>query len=177
MVRGRHRALPALHADAVVRDRLDVTQAAWTRSRWTYLLDRNELDHERFEARPDHVGSVLQSARLGFWSWSRTSAAAVMAPILQGSRVMRSRAFPVRLRRALARSALGTARALWFELPETYAQLLSGALSERAAKVIVSETWHLDAETRGQVDKAPRRSWHHRDGIQGCHRVCPEGGV
>ena len=78
MVRGRHRALPALHADAVVRGRLDVSQAAWTRSRWTYLLDRNELDHERFEARPDHVGSVLQSARLGFWSWSRTSAAVVM---------------------------------------------------------------------------------------------------
>jgi hypothetical protein len=61
MVRGRHRALPALHADAVVRGRLDASQAAWTRSRWTYLLDRNELDHERFEARPDHVGSVLQS--------------------------------------------------------------------------------------------------------------------
>ena len=35
----------------------------------------------------------------------------VMAPILPGSRVMRSRAFPVRLRRALARSARGRARA------------------------------------------------------------------
>jgi hypothetical protein len=65
MVRGRHRALPALHADAVVRGRLDVSQAAWTRSRWTYLLDRNELDHKRFEARPDHVGSVLQSGVFG----------------------------------------------------------------------------------------------------------------
>ena len=65
MVRGRHQALPALHADALVQDRLDVSQAAWTRSRWTYLRDRNELDHKRFEARPDHVGSVLQSGVFG----------------------------------------------------------------------------------------------------------------
>jgi hypothetical protein len=33
MVRGRHRALPALHADAVVRSRLGVSQAAWSRAR------------------------------------------------------------------------------------------------------------------------------------------------
>ena len=91
MVRGRHRALPALHADAVVRGRLDVSQAAWTRT--TSALS-------------------FSPARLGFWSWSRTSAAVVMAPILQGSRVMRSRAFPVRLRRALARSARGRAPAV-----------------------------------------------------------------
>lgn len=64
-------------------------------------------------SRLDRTTSALSfsPARLGFWSWSRTSAAVVMAPILQGSRVMRWRAFPVRLRRALARSARGRARA------------------------------------------------------------------
>jgi Domain of unknown function (DUF222) len=48
---------------------------------------------------------------------------------------------------------LNTARALWFELPETYSHLTAGELSERVAEVIVSETRHLDAETRGQVDR------------------------
>ena len=48
---------------------------------------------------------------------------------------------------------LNTGRALWFELPDTYAQLSSGELSERVAETIVSETRHLDAEKRGEVDQ------------------------
>ena len=47
---------------------------------------------------------------------------------------------------------LNTARALWFELPDTYAQLTAGMLSERVAETVVTETRHLDAEVRRQVD-------------------------
>ncbi|HJY43886.1 MAG TPA: DUF222 domain-containing protein, partial [Propionibacteriaceae bacterium] len=56
---------------------------------------------------------------------------------------------------------LNTARALWFELPDTYAQLAAGELSARLAETIVSETRHLDPETRGQVDTqlAAARIW------------------
>ena len=47
---------------------------------------------------------------------------------------------------------LNTARALWFELPDTYAQLATGRLSERVAETVATETQHLDPETRRQVD-------------------------
>jgi hypothetical protein len=45
------------------------------------------------------------------------------------------------------------ARALWFELPDTCSQLSAGELSERVAEVVVSETRHLDPDTRRQVDR------------------------
>jgi Domain of unknown function (DUF222)/HNH endonuclease len=48
---------------------------------------------------------------------------------------------------------LNTARALWCELPHTYSQLIAGDLHERIAETVVSETRHLDAETRGHVDQ------------------------
>ena len=41
-------------------------------------------------------------------------------------------------------------RALWFELPDTYAQLVFGELSERVAETVVSQTRHLDPETRAE---------------------------
>ena len=47
---------------------------------------------------------------------------------------------------------LGVARALWFELPETYAQLTRGALHERVAECVVTETRHLDPTQRQAVD-------------------------
>ena len=45
---------------------------------------------------------------------------------------------------------LNTARALWFELPDTYTQLAAGELSERVAETVVAETRHLDPETRAR---------------------------
>jgi len=48
---------------------------------------------------------------------------------------------------------LNTAPALWCELPDTYSQLISGALPERIAETVVSETRHLDAEKRHTVDQ------------------------
>jgi hypothetical protein len=47
---------------------------------------------------------------------------------------------------------LGVARALWFDLPQTYTRLTAGALHERVAEQVVSETRHLDAGQRRAVD-------------------------
>jgi Domain of unknown function (DUF222) len=47
---------------------------------------------------------------------------------------------------------LGVARGLWFELPETYRLLVAGEISEYVASLVVAETRHLDATTRGEVD-------------------------
>jgi hypothetical protein len=49
---------------------------------------------------------------------------------------------------------LGVARALWFDLPETYALLAQGRLPERVAEHVVTETRHLDAGRRRAVDAA-----------------------
>jgi hypothetical protein len=47
---------------------------------------------------------------------------------------------------------LGIARALWFDLPETFRLLTAGRISERVASLVVSETRHLDAAARRSVD-------------------------
>ena len=47
---------------------------------------------------------------------------------------------------------LGVARALWFDLPATFQLLTSGRISEQVASVVVSETRHLPAPLRRQVD-------------------------
>jgi hypothetical protein len=47
---------------------------------------------------------------------------------------------------------LGVARALWFELPETYQLLTAGEISDYVASLVVTETRHLDAQTRRDVD-------------------------
>src|SRR5215213_1403029 len=47
---------------------------------------------------------------------------------------------------------LGIARALWFDLPETFRLLIRGRISEYVASLVVSETRHLDAKTRRRVD-------------------------
>ncbi|HEY5845674.1 MAG TPA: DUF222 domain-containing protein, partial [Microlunatus sp.] len=47
---------------------------------------------------------------------------------------------------------LGVARALCFDLPETFRAVLAGELPEPVAEAVVAETRHLDARTRRQVD-------------------------
>jgi Domain of unknown function (DUF222) len=47
---------------------------------------------------------------------------------------------------------LGVARGLWFELPETYRLLVTGEVSEYVASLVVTETRHLDASTKREVD-------------------------
>ena len=58
-----------------------------------------------------------------------------------------------RISPSVAARRLSTARAWWFELPDTYRQLTSGELSERVAEQVVSETRHLAPEVRGHVDQ------------------------
>lgn len=41
---------------------------------------------------------------------------------------------------------------MWFDLPQTYTLLSAGELSEQIADVVVTETRHLDADTRRRVD-------------------------
>jgi hypothetical protein len=58
-----------------------------------------------------------------------------------------------RISPVIAARRLNTARAWWFELPDTYAQLTAGELSERVAETIAAETRHLNAERRRHVDQ------------------------
>jgi Domain of unknown function (DUF222) len=53
---------------------------------------------------------------------------------------------------------LNTARVWWFELPDTYHQLVAGELHERVAETVVTETRHLDAEQRRRVDEQLREA-------------------
>src|SRR5215204_3402963 len=48
---------------------------------------------------------------------------------------------------------LGIARALWFDLPATFRLLTAGQISEDVASLAVSETRHLPAPLRRQVDQ------------------------
>jgi hypothetical protein len=47
---------------------------------------------------------------------------------------------------------LGVARGLWFDLPKTYRLLVAGEISEYVTSLVVSETRHLDTQTRRDVD-------------------------
>jgi Domain of unknown function (DUF222) len=48
---------------------------------------------------------------------------------------------------------LGVARALWFDLPQTFDLLTRGRISDYAGRLVVNETRHLDAATRRDVDR------------------------
>ena len=57
-----------------------------------------------------------------------------------------------RLPPTVAARRLSSARAWWFDLPHTYAALAVGRVNEQTAEAVVTETRHLDAVTRGEVD-------------------------
>jgi hypothetical protein len=74
---------------------------------------------------------------------------------------------------AVAARRLNSARVLWFELPDTFGQLVAGELHERIAETVVSETRHLEADKRGQVDAQLATAGIHRMGFKaatGCIR-------
>jgi len=52
----------------------------------------------------------------------------------------------------VAARRLGSARAGWFDLPQTYAALTRGEMGVTVAEVVVAETRHLDCATRRSVD-------------------------
>ena len=69
---------------------------------------------------------------------------------------------------------LGMARALWFELPESYRLLTAGEISEYVASLVVTETRHLDANTRREVDAQDRRCRDCADGAAERRGVRPQ---
>jgi hypothetical protein len=84
---------------------------------------------------------------------SPSNLAADVHPNAIGRGIAEQIALACRISPVMAARRLDTARALWFELPDTYSQLSAGELSERVAEVVVSETRHLDPDTRRQVDR------------------------
>jgi Domain of unknown function (DUF222) len=48
---------------------------------------------------------------------------------------------------------LEMARTLWFDLPQTYRLLVAGEISDYVASLVVTETRHLDAARRREVDE------------------------
>jgi Domain of unknown function (DUF222)/HNH endonuclease len=83
----------------------------------------------------------------------REQMAANVHPDAIGRGIAEQLGLACRIAPAVAARRLNTARAWWFELPDTYKQLVSGELHERVAETVVSETRHLDSEKRGQVDE------------------------
>ena len=79
--------------------------------------------------------------------------AANMRPEAIGRGIAEQIGLACRISPTTAARRLETARALWFELPDTYTQLLAGEVSEHIAQTIVSETRHLDADARREVDQ------------------------
>ena len=69
---------------------------------------------------------------------------------------------------------LGVARALWFDLPGTYRLLVVGEISQHVASLVVTETRHLDARTRRDVDAKIEYCWDLADGAAECRDVCPQ---
>jgi Domain of unknown function (DUF222)/HNH endonuclease len=98
--------------------------------------------------------AALQAAESVRFAKSQVAAqmAANVHPDKIGRGIAEQIGLACRISPVVAARRLDLARALWFELPDTYAQLVSGQLSERLVETIVSETRHLDPETRGQVD-------------------------
>ena len=70
---------------------------------------------------------------------------------------------------------LGVARALWFELPEIYRLLVAGEISEYVASLVVAETRHLDATTRGEVDAQLSAAGISMMGPRSAAACCPLG--
>ena len=61
---------------------------------------------------------------------------------------------------------LNVAKALWFDLPQTYGLLITGELRERIAEQVVTETRHLDSERRQAIDARIAKSKIERKGLR-----------
>jgi hypothetical protein len=100
------------------------------------------------------VTAALQAAECVRFAQSQVAEqmAAKVAPEAIGRGIADQIALACKLSPFAGSRRLGVARALWFDLPDTYTQLTAGRLSERVAEIVVSETRHLDARTRRDVD-------------------------
>jgi hypothetical protein len=100
------------------------------------------------------VTAALQAAESVRFAQSQVAEqlAADVHPSKIGRGIAEQIGLACRISPVIAARRLNTARAMWFELRNTYNQLRTGMLSERVAETVVAETRHLDAVTRSQVD-------------------------
>jgi hypothetical protein len=94
------------------------------------------------------VTAALQAAESVRFAQSQVAEqlAADTYPTAIGRGIAEQIGLACRISPVTAARRVNTARALWFELPDTYSQLTAGELSARVAETIVCETRHLDAD-------------------------------
>ena len=123
-------------------------------------LDR--LERTRSTTAAVQVAETVRFAR----SQAAEQVAAGVHPKKLGQGIADQIALACRISPWEASRRLGVARALWFDLPETFAQLAAGELRERVAEQVVTETRHLDAEQRRAVDARIAAAGIHKMGIR-----------
>ena len=118
------------------------------------VADADRIDRlDRLERARSAVASVQVAETVRFArSQAKEQLAAGAHPKKLGQGIADQIALACRLSPWEGSRRLNIAKALWFDLPQTYALLTSGELRERAAEHVVTETRHLDAEQRRTVD-------------------------
>ena len=121
----------------------------------TAVSDAARIDRIAWLEKLRAVTAALQAAESVRFAQSQVAEqlAAEVHPEAIGRGIAEQIGLACRISPVTAARRLNTARAWWFELPNTYNQLSAGELSERVAETIVTETRHLDAEKRRQVDE------------------------
>jgi Domain of unknown function (DUF222) len=114
------------------------------------------------------VTAALQAAESVRFAQSQVSEqlAADRHPSKIGRGIAEQIGLACRISPVTAARRLNTARALWFELPDTYRQLAAGHLSERVAETVVAQTRHLDPENRRRVDEQLRATGINKMGFK-----------
>ena len=142
--------------DAVVA-RLDVIleELAAVVGDGTAVSDAARIDRMARLEKLRAVTAAVQAAESVKFAQSQVAEqlAAEVYPDAIGRGIAEQIGLACRISPSVAARRLATARAWWFELPDTYRQLSSGELSEPIAEQVVTETRHLDPERRGHVDK------------------------
>ncbi len=121
----------------------------------TPAIDASRIDRIARLEKLRAVTAALQAAESVRFAQSQVAEqlAADVHPEAIGRGIAEQIGLACRISPVAAARRLNTARAWWFELPDTYSQLTAGELSERVAETIAAETRHLEPETRRQVDK------------------------
>lgn len=118
------------------------------------VSDRVRIDRIARLERLKAAAAALQAAESVRFAQSQAEAqlAAEVHPDRIGRGIADQLGLACRLSGFAAARRLGVARAWWFDLPETFRLLASGQISEYVACLVVTETRHLDATRRRQVD-------------------------
>lgn len=118
------------------------------------VLDAVRIDRIARLEKLKAAAAALQAAESVRFAQSQASAqlAADVHPDKIGRGIADQLGLACRVSGFEAARRLGVARALWFDLPETYRLLVGGEISEYVASLVVAETRHLGAGARRDVD-------------------------